>query len=203
MIKGTASGAVLAGFTPQIRIPSYVLLGKLSHFFGLRFPYLWNKAINSSYIIEALTSLILFCLGQNPSYLWLHLWPSGSPLSSIFKIYTELSLFTTPITTTVVQIHWYISPGQSWSPSEWPFHFSTDLCRLFATQEQECQRRRWHPLQYSCLEAAVHGVTKSRTRLKRLSSSSSSSTKNASAEAFSEPCHSVTQNPRVHSHLAL
>ena len=39
-------------------------------------------------------------------------------------------------------------------------------------------RRKWHPLQYSCLEnsvdrgtwwAAVHGVTQSRTRLKRLS----------------------------------
>ena len=37
-----------------------------------------------------------------------------------------------------------------------------------------CQRRQWHPLQYSCLEnpmdrgawwAAVHGVAKSRTRL--------------------------------------
>ena len=39
-------------------------------------------------------------------------------------------------------------------------------------------RRAWHPLQYSCLgnpmdrrtwQAAVHGVTKSQTRLKRLS----------------------------------
>ena len=44
-------------------------------------------------------------------------------------------------------------------------------------------RRKWHPLQCSCLEnprdggawwAAVYGVTESRTRLKRLSSSSSS-----------------------------
>ena len=43
-------------------------------------------------------------------------------------------------------------------------------------------RRKWHPTQYSCLEnprdggawwAAVSGVTQSRTRLKRLSSSSS------------------------------
>ena len=42
-------------------------------------------------------------------------------------------------------------------------------------------RRKWHPLQYSCLEnprdggawwAAVYGVAQSRTRLKRLSSSS-------------------------------
>ena len=45
-------------------------------------------------------------------------------------------------------------------------------------------RRDGNPLQYSCLEkpvdrgawwAAVHGVTQSQTRLKRLSSSSSSS----------------------------
>ena len=45
------------------------------------------------------------------------------------------------------------------------------------------RRRRWHPLQYSCLEnprdggawwAAVYGVTQSQTRLKRLSSSGSS-----------------------------
>ena len=41
------------------------------------------------------------------------------------------------------------------------------------------RRRQWHPLQYSCLEnpmdggawwASVHGVAKSQTRLKRLSS---------------------------------
>ena len=46
-----------------------------------------------------------------------------------------------------------------------------------------CWRRQWHPLQYSCLEnpmdggawwATVHWVAKSRTRLMRLSSSSSS-----------------------------
>ena len=45
-------------------------------------------------------------------------------------------------------------------------------------------RRQWHPLQYSCLEtpmdggawkATVHGVTQSRTRLKRLSSSAHTS----------------------------
>ena len=48
-------------------------------------------------------------------------------------------------------------------------------CSLFSW------RRQWQPLQYSCLEnpmdggawwAAVHGVAKSRTQLKRLSSSS-------------------------------
>ena len=46
------------------------------------------------------------------------------------------------------------------------------------------RRRQWHPLQYSCLEnpmdggacrAAIYGVAQSQTRLKRLTSSSSSS----------------------------
>ena len=50
----------------------------------------------------------------------------------------------------------------------------------FGSYYQGSRRRQWHPLQYSCLEssmdggapwAAVHGVAKSRTRLKRLSSS--------------------------------
>ena len=44
----------------------------------------------------------------------------------------------------------------------------------FRTPSQAVQRRRWHPLQYSCLEnpvdrgawwAAVHGVAKSQTQL--------------------------------------
>ena len=59
-------------------------------------------------------------------------------------------------------------------------HFS-----LLQSLGQCWRRRQWHPLQYSCLEspmdggawwAAVHGVAQSWTRLKRLSSSSSSRT---------------------------
>ena len=59
------------------------------------------------------------------------------------------------------------------------------LCFTKRTRQEKepfTGRRRWHPLQRSCLEnprdggawrAAVHGVAQSRTRLKQLSSSSS------------------------------
>ena len=60
--------------------------------------------------------------------------------------------------------------GHNWTTSLWLFTFIH-------------WRRKWHPLQYSCLEdprdggawwTAVCGIAQSQTRLKRLSSSSSS-----------------------------
>ena len=64
-------------------------------------------------------------------------------------------------------------------------------CRFSPLVRKIPWRKKWQPLQYSCLEnlmdrgawwATVHGVTKSRTRLKRLSSSSSSKGKESEKE---------------------
>ena len=61
-------------------------------------------------------------------------------------------------------------------------HMRVCACRLFGTISSESWGRKWQPLQCSCLEnprdrgawwAAIYGVAQSRTRLKRLSSSSS------------------------------
>ena len=88
----------------------------------------------------------------------------------------------TPLQYSCLKIPWTEEPGglQSMGSLRVGHDLATSLSLFTFTH----WRRKWQPLQCSCLEnprdggawwAPVYGVTQSRTRLKRLSSSSSSS----------------------------
>ena len=80
------------------------------------------------------------------------------------------------------KILWMEEPGRLQSMGSWRVRHNWETSLSFFTFMH--WRRKWQPLQCSCLEnprdggawwAAVYGVAQSRTRLKRFSSSSSSS----------------------------
>ena len=113
--------------------------------------------------------------GENRGPKW---WTLGVELTFMWTVKTKAMA---PHSSTLAwKIPWMEEPGRlqsmgslrvghDWATSLWLFTFMH-------------WRRKWQPLQYSCLEnprdggawwAAVYGVAQSRTRLKRLSSSSS------------------------------
>ena len=91
---------------------------------------------------------------------------------------TEMEKAMAPHSSTLAwKIPWTEEPGRLRSMASWRVRHN------WATSLSRTGERNGNPLQCSCLEyprdgrawwAAVHGVTQSRTRLKRLSSSSSS-----------------------------
>ena len=123
--------------------------------------YLYPK-VAATIVLSDYGSMILFCKFKNK------IWPcEEKPMA--------------PHSSTLAwKVPWMEEPGrlQSMGSLRVRHSWATSLSLFTFTH----WKRKWHPTQCSCLEnprdqgawwAAVYGVTQSRTRLKRLSSSSS------------------------------
>ena len=127
--------------------------------------------------VTKITTPFLACLPKDPIFLYL-----PSEISTVrSKKEKAMAPHSSPL---AWKIPWTEEPGRLKSMGLWKVghDWATSLSLFTFTH----WRRKWHPLQCSCLEnprdggarwAAVYGVAQSRTRLKWLSSSSSSSSK--------------------------